>query len=141
LNSTSTPASSRRSWKRAKPCRARSVVVQVRSIEDIAHEASLAELGRLAERAALRAKHPDAIVVSAQSPEDVAMLRETIIAFFGAAIMEDELMLPYAKQSLLAEVYDNARVLSEEYDAVGRILKVRGLPGTIGRLRRALQGS
>ncbi len=81
---------------------------------------------------ALRAKHPDAIVVSAQSPEDVAMLRETIIAFFEAAIMEDELMLPYAKQSLLAEVYDNARVLSEEYDAEGRMLKVRGLPGTIG---------
>ncbi len=69
------------------------------------------------------------------------MLRETIIAFFEAAIMEDELMLPYAKQSLLAEVYDNARVLSEEYDAEGRMLKVRGLPGTIGRLRRALQGS
>jgi GTP-binding protein HflX len=53
-------------------------------------------------------------------------------------MVEDDLVLPYAKQSLLGEIYDNARVLSEEYDATGRILKVRGLPGAIARLRRDL---
>jgi GTP-binding protein HflX len=94
-----------------------------------------------ADRAALRAKHPDAIVISAKSPQDVATLRETIIAFFEAAMVEDELVLPYAKQSLLGEIYDNARVLSEEYDANGRILKVRGLPGAIAHLRSALASS
>ena len=46
-----------------------------------------------------------------------------------------------AKQSLLGEIYDNARVLSEDYDANGRILKVRGLPGAIARLRTALADS
>jgi len=91
-----------------------------------------------AERAALRAKHPDAILLSAKSPEDVAALRETIIAFFEAAMVEERLVLPYAKQGLLGEVYETARVLSEDYDAAGRILKVRGLPGAIARLRRAL---
>ncbi len=91
-----------------------------------------------ADRAALRAKHPDAILLSANSPEDVAALRETILAFFEAAMVEDQLVLPYAKQRLLSEVYENVRVLSEEYDAGGRILKVRGLPGAIARLRRAL---
>jgi GTP-binding protein HflX len=91
-----------------------------------------------ADRAALQAKHPDAILVSAKSPPDVAMLRETIIAFFEDSMVEDELVLPYAKQSLLGEIYDNARVLSEEFDANGRILKVRGLPAAIGRLRNAL---
>src|SRR5205085_6585696 len=40
-----------------------------------------------ADRAALHAKHPDAIFVSAKSPQDVAMLRETIIAFFEAAMV------------------------------------------------------
>jgi GTPase len=94
-----------------------------------------------ADRATLRAKHPDAILVSAKSPEDVAKLRETLIEFFEAAMVEDELVLPYAKQSLLGEIYDNARVLSEEYDADGRRLKVRGLPGAIGRLRNALADS
>jgi GTP-binding protein HflX len=91
-----------------------------------------------ADRVALRAKHPDAILLSANSPEDVAALRETILAFFEAAMVEDQLVLPYAKQGLLSEVYENARVLSEEYDDAGRIMKVRGLPGAIARLRRAL---
>ncbi len=91
-----------------------------------------------ADRAALREKHPDAIVVSAKSPADVAMLRETIIAFFEGSMVEGELVLPYAKQSLLGEIYENARVLSEGYDESGRILKVRGLPGAIARLRAAL---
>jgi GTP-binding protein HflX len=91
-----------------------------------------------ADRAALRARHPDAILLSAKSPGDVARLRETIIAFFETAMVEDQLVLPYAKQGLLSEVYENARVLSEDYDATGRIMKVRGLPGAIARLRRTL---
>jgi GTPase len=93
------------------------------------------------EREALREKHPDAILLSAKSPGDVAALREIIIAFFETAMVEDQLVLPYAKQGLLSEVYENARVLSEDYDATGRIMTVRGLPGAIGRLRRALAAS
>jgi GTP-binding protein HflX len=89
-------------------------------------------------RAALREKHPDAILLSAHSPEDVSGLRDTIIAFFEAAMVEDVLVLPYAKQGLIGEVYESARVLSEEYDEAGRVLKVRGLPGAITRLRRSL---
>jgi GTP-binding protein HflX len=91
-----------------------------------------------ADRAALRAKHPDAILLSAKSPDDVAALRETIIAFFEATMVEDQLVLPYAKQGLLGEVYENVRVLSENHDTTGRIMKVRGLPGAIARLRRTL---
>ena len=94
-----------------------------------------------ADRAALRAKHPDAILLSAKSLEDVAALRETIIAFFEAAMVEDQLVLPYAKQGLLRDVYENARVLSEDYDATGRIIRLRGLPGAIARLRRTIAGS
>ena len=92
------------------------------------------------DRAALREKHPDAILLSASSAADVAALRETIIAFFEASMVEDELMLPYAKQGLLSDVYENARVLSEDYDATGRVMKVRGLPAAIARLRRTLAG-
>jgi len=94
-----------------------------------------------ADKVALRAKYPDAILLSANSPEDVAALRETILAFFEAAMVEDQLVLPYAKQGLLSEVYEIAHVLSEEYDTAGRIMKVRGLPGAIARLRRALAAS
>src|ERR1700726_2050878 len=94
-----------------------------------------------ADRAAIRAKHPDAILLSAKSSEDVAALRETIVAFFEAAMVEDQLVLPYAKQGLLSDVYENARVLSEDYDSTGRIMKVRGLPGAVARLRRTLEAS
>ena len=89
-------------------------------------------------RAALVAKHPDAIMLSAHAPEDVRALRDTIIAFFEATMIEDVLVLPYAKQGLIGEVYESTRVLSEEYDETGRVLKVRGLPGAIARLRVGL---
>ncbi len=89
-------------------------------------------------RAALAARHPDAIMLSAHAPADVGALRETIIAFFEAAMVEEVLVLPYAKQGLIGEVYESARVLSEEYDEAGRVLRVRGLPGAIARLRRSL---
>jgi GTP-binding protein HflX len=90
-----------------------------------------------ADRVALRDKHPDAMQLSARSPEDVAALRERIIAFFEAAMVDEQLVLPYGKQGLLSSVYENARVLSEDYDAIGRIMKVRGMPDAIARLRRA----
>ena len=61
-------------------------------------------------RAALMEKHPDAILLSAHAPEDVSMLRDTIIAFFEAGMVEDVLVLPYAKQGLIGEVYESARV-------------------------------
>ena len=93
-----------------------------------------------AERAALIEKHPDAILLSSKSPADVAALRETIIAFFEAKMEDAELVLPYAKQSLLGEIHENTRVLTEDYDADGRVLKVRGLPGAIARLQRVLAG-
>jgi GTP-binding protein HflX len=90
------------------------------------------------DRVALQAKHPDAILLSSKRPEDVSALRETIVTFFEASMVDDQLILPYAKQGLLGEVYENARVLSQDYDAIGRIMNVRGLPAAIARLRRAL---
>ncbi|BAL08472.1 GTPase HflX [Bradyrhizobium japonicum] len=91
-----------------------------------------------ADRTTLRAKHPDAILLSARSPADLAALRETITTFFEVAMVEEEFVVPYAKQGMLSDVYQHAHVLSETYDATGRIIKVRGFPGVIARLRRTL---
>ena len=91
-----------------------------------------------AARAALIEKHPEAILLSAHAAHDVSALRDMIIAFFEAAMVEDTLVLPYAKQGLIGEVYETARVLSEDYDETGRVLHVRGLPGAIARLQRSL---
>ena len=91
-------------------------------------------------RAALAARHPEAILLSAHAPGDVSALRGTLIAFFEAAMVDDTLVLPYAGQGLLGDIYESTRVLSEEYDETGRVLKVRGLPGAIARLKRSLAG-
>jgi len=89
-------------------------------------------------RAALALEFPDAIQLSAKRPSDVAALRQTIVAFFEAAMVDGELCVPYAKQKLVGEVYEVAHVLSEEYDEAGARLKVRAHPAALARLGRML---
>jgi GTP-binding protein HflX len=86
-------------------------------------------------RDALRQAHPDAILLSARDPADIATLRQTITRFFEEAMADEELLIPYDKQRLLGAVYEEARVLSEEYDERGARLRVRALPATLERLR------
>lgn len=43
-------------------------------------------------------------MLSAHAPRDVSALRETIIGFFEATMVEDVLVLPYAKQGLIGDV-------------------------------------
>jgi GTP-binding protein HflX len=77
-----------------------------------------------------------AVILSAHSPDDVAGLRKTILAFFEARMVEGSLLVPYAKQSLLGEVYDNARVVAEEYGEAGVTMRIRGLPAAVAKLTR-----
>ncbi len=93
-----------------------------------------------AARAALHSAHPDAVLLSAREPADVQVLRQTIVEFFEAAMVDDELVIPYDKQRLVGEVYEEARVLSEQYDDEGARLTVRALPQTLARLRHAILG-
>jgi GTP-binding protein HflX len=79
------------------------------------------------------------ILLSAHDPNDVASLRETILAYFEGKMIEGDLLVPYSKQGLIGEVYENARVIGESYDERGTQLKVRALPAAIARLRRALE--
>jgi len=90
-------------------------------------------------RAALAAELPDAILLSAKDASDVATLRQTIIAFFEATMVEGELLVPYAKQNLVPEVFEVARVTAEECDASGRRLKVLAHPATLARLESMLK--
>ena len=92
-----------------------------------------------AARAALAARFPGAIQLSARAPEDVAALRRSILAFFEARMVEAELRIPYASQGLVGEVYETARVLSETFDETGRVVQVRSTPELIARLKRRFQ--
>lgn len=92
-----------------------------------------------AARQALAARHPDALLLSAHRPEDVSSLRRAILQFFEASMVEADLVIPYASQGRIGEVYEHTTVLSQEYDETGRKLRVRGLPAAIARLTQAFR--
>ena len=62
-------------------------------------------------RAALLAKHPGCIVMSARREGDIARLREAIAAFFQRDLVEAELFLPWASQNLRGEIFSTCKVL------------------------------
>jgi GTP-binding protein HflX len=88
-------------------------------------------------REALLQQHPEARVLSAHSPDDVAALRQGILEFFERSMIEADLVIPYARQGRISEVYEHARVLSESFDENGRTLRIRALPAAIARLTHA----
>ena len=85
-------------------------------------------------RAALLERHPDAFVLSAHSHDDVTLLRQRIIDHFEKSMVDAELVIPYAQQALIAQIYENARVVSEEFDETGRKMLIRGLPAAVAKL-------
>ena len=92
-----------------------------------------------AEIETVRVKHPDAVFSSSTDAEGLVALRETIVDHFEVAMVEQRFRLPYADDRLLGDIYASVRVLSQDFDAEGRILAVRGLPATIARLGRMLR--
>lgn len=89
-------------------------------------------------RARVRAAHPDALLVSMKDPADVALLRERLVAFFERDLEEAELIVPYARQRVVAQAHACGHVLSEEYEAEGTRLRVRASAPVLARLRAEL---
>jgi GTP-binding protein HflX len=85
--------------------------------------------------AALRARYPECIVMSAKREGDIARLRDAIVGFFGRRLVEAELFLPWAAQNLRGEVFATCTVLEERTDDAGTFLRVRGDPEAVKRLR------
>ncbi len=85
--------------------------------------------------AALRAKYPSCIVMSARRPEDVAKLHNAIVEFFQQDLVEDELFLPWSAQQLRGEVYAHCKVLEERADEEGAFFRVRAEPDVLKSLR------
>ena len=94
------------------------------------------KIDRGGDEAALRAKYPGCIVMSAKREGDIAGLREAIAAFFQRDLVEAELFLPWSAQNLRGEVFASCKVLEERADGEGAILRVRGDSEVVGRLRK-----
>jgi GTPase len=102
-------------------------------IDHVGDEAAQSEC-----EAALRAKYPDCIVMSARRPDEVAQLRLAIIAFFQKDLIEAELFLPWSAQQLRGDIFAVCEVLEEGADEDGARFRVRGEADAIERLREQL---
>ncbi len=91
------------------------------------------------QRELLTTEFPDAMQLSAKDPADVQRLRDRIVAFFDAGMIEGELFLRYGQEKHLGEVHELTRVLDEAYDERGVRFKVLGHPEDLARLRTTLE--
>jgi GTPase len=94
------------------------------------------KIDRGGDEAALRAKYPGSIVMSARREEDIAKLREAIIAFFERDLIEAEIFLPWSAQNRRGEIFSSCKVLEERADGEGAFLRVRGESEAVKRLRQ-----
>jgi GTP-binding protein HflX len=94
-----------------------------------------------AARAALADEMPDAFLMSAKSPEDVAALRERVIDFFEREMAEDDLFVAYSDHRMVHAIHEACRVLGESHLETGTRLHVRAPRPVIDSLRASLARS
>jgi GTP-binding protein HflX len=85
--------------------------------------------------AALRAKYPDCVVMSARRPDEVAKLHDKIVEYFQQDLVETEIFLPWTAQQLRGEIYANCQVLVDRSDNDGAFFRVRSEPDVIKNIR------
>jgi GTP-binding protein HflX len=81
-------------------------------------------------RAALAARYPGALQLSAKDRDDVAALRERLIAHFAGALEQAELEVPWAAQRVAHLIHERTTVLVEEHGDTGTRFVVRA-PGRV----------
>lgn len=88
----------------------------------------------------VRALLPDAVFVSSRSPSDVKRVHQLVVEFFDQHLTEAELLVPFDRGALRAEICATARVVSETFDETGGLLRVRAEPEQISRWQAQLSG-
>lgn len=109
------------------------VVPRIRVFNKIDHVGDAAAQAEC--EAALRAKYPECVVMSARRPDDVAELHHKIVEFFQQDLVETEIFLPWTAQQLRGEIYANCQVLEERSDNDGAFFRVRSEPDVIKNIR------
>jgi GTP-binding protein HflX len=89
-------------------------------------------------KALLEKEFPEAIAMSALNPQDIGALHHRLVTFFLETTTEVDLVVPYGKEGVLADIRKNVHVLSESYEEKGVCLKVKGNPGTLTALKQRL---
>jgi GTP-binding protein HflX len=89
----------------------------------------------------LQREFPDALILSARTPEDVVQLHARIVAYFEERMQEAEFVIPYTQQRHVQVLHERSRVLEENYDESGARLRVRAPEAVLASLRRELSES
>jgi len=89
-------------------------------------------------KALLEKEFPEAIPMSALNPQDIDTLHSRLVNFFLDTMTEVELVVPYGKEGVLADIRKNIHVLSESYEEKGVRLKIKANPGTLTAVKQRL---
>ncbi len=91
------------------------------------------------QRDVLAAQHPAAIQVSALDAGDVARLAQRVrTALEARCTTEETFNIPYTRAEVLARVHGTTTVLHTEFASEGTVVRVRGAPTHLARLRSML---
>jgi GTPase len=96
------------------------------------------EAAQGARKVQLLEQHPECVVMSARSEEDVAQLHAAIVAFFQRRLVEAEFLLPWSAQHLRGTIFSSCEVLEERAENDGAYFRLRGEPESLNRLREQL---
>jgi GTP-binding protein HflX len=91
-----------------------------------------------AQRVLLKKEFPQAIAMSALDAKDIDALHSRLVSFFLDDMAEVELVVPYGKEGVLADIRKNIHVLSESYEEMGLCLRIKASAGTLTTLKRRL---
>ena len=89
----------------------------------------------------LKEEFPDAVLLSTRSATDIAALRDVIISHFEKDMTEADVLIPYDRNDLRAEVHRTMRVLSESYAEGGITMRVRAFAGMITAMNHQIHKS
>lgn len=92
-----------------------------------------------AQRRALAAEFPGAILISAHDEQDVRALHGLIVDFFEQDMVEQEFVLPYSQQAQVAMLHERCRVLSEQHDEAGTTIRVRAPRSVLGGIAGVIE--
>lgn len=87
------------------------------------------------ERQALRAVHPEAVLISAQHGVGLVNLLRRIAQRLPEPLVRLQLTVPYAQAGALAQVFAEGRVLAQRYDEEAIVVDAEVPPALAARLR------
>lgn len=92
------------------------------------------------DRAALKFRHPGAVEVSALTGEGIDDLRAQLVDFARSRLTAIEVLVPYARGSLVSSIYSVGRDVVQEAGPDGTLVRALVPPTDAARIHAALNG-